>query len=322
MHPLARKGTWVVAAGLAFGLFGTGVLGTGSGIGSGTWQQAGGSEAGGRAARHLPQTRTVLFDASHGEPGSISSMQPNPLVEDLNPADEDDWTGTLSAWGVGLQRTGRYVIRTLPSSGRITYGDPAHALDLERFDTLILPAPAQPLTEAERAAVLRWLRDGGGLFLIAGGAASRDALGDLVAREPFGFSFERAGPAQGPAMTALRAGGPILAGPFGQVAGSTVTGDTALRLDSGGNPTVRGWIWRAGEDRRSGRGLVFATAALGRGHVAAWSGGAAVDDGTPTRRPTGQARRAGGQADNHGWAHPPTTDGRLALNATAWLASG
>ncbi|MGH3342212.1 MAG: DUF4350 domain-containing protein [Carbonactinosporaceae bacterium] len=318
MHPLARKGTLVVAAGLTFGLFGTGVLDMVPDV----WPRAGGPAADHRAAQDLPQTRTVLFDASHGEPGSISSMRPNPLVEDLNPTDEDDWTGTLSAWGVSLQRTGRYVIRTLPPSGRITYGEPASALDLGRFDTLVLPAPAQPFSDAERAAIVRWLRDGGGLFLIAGGAASRDALGDLLASEPFGFSFERAGhDAQGPAMTALRAGGPLLAGPFGQVTGSTVAGDTALALDSGENSTVRGWIWRRGEDRSNGRGLVFVTATLGRGRVAAWSGASAIDDGTRIREGTGEGSPRADQGGGRGWSDPPATDGRLALNATAWLAS-
>ncbi|MDQ1739658.1 MAG: hypothetical protein QOE53_1310, partial [Pseudonocardiales bacterium] len=61
----------------------------------------------------------VLFDASHGETAGnadwiISTAQPDPLVQNPSPTSETSWTGAISAWGVALQKTGRYSLKTLP----------------------------------------------------------------------------------------------------------------------------------------------------------------------------------------------------------------
>src|SRR5436305_5798340 len=60
-----------------------------------------------------PRQYAVLFDASHGETSGnadwvISASRPDPLGEQASPRAETDWTGAISAWGVALQRTGRY----------------------------------------------------------------------------------------------------------------------------------------------------------------------------------------------------------------------
>src|SRR5207237_958947 len=64
---------------------------------------------------------TVLFDNAHAETAGnadwiISTSQPDPLAENPNPQVETDWTGGISAWGVALQRTGRYSLKTNTSA--------------------------------------------------------------------------------------------------------------------------------------------------------------------------------------------------------------
>src|SRR5689334_15084715 len=68
----------------------------------------------------------VLFDDAHAETAGnadwiISTSMPDPLQENANPRTEQDWTGGLSAWGVTLQRTGRYTLKT--NRQAFTYGN-------------------------------------------------------------------------------------------------------------------------------------------------------------------------------------------------------
>src|SRR5689334_14607897 len=78
-------------------------------------------------------TLRVLFDNAHTETAGnadwvISSSQPDPLGENPNPQKETDWTGGISAWGVTLQKTGRYSLMT--NTGALTYGISSNPLDL------------------------------------------------------------------------------------------------------------------------------------------------------------------------------------------------
>src|SRR4051794_22219855 len=63
-------------------------------------------------------TPRVLFDNAHAEPAGnadwiISTSQPDPLSQNPSPSAETDWTGALSSWGVALQKTGGYSLKTL-----------------------------------------------------------------------------------------------------------------------------------------------------------------------------------------------------------------
>src|SRR5579884_2709229 len=93
---------------------------------------------------HAATTIKVLFDNDHAETAGnadwiISTSQPDPLAQNPNPQVESDWTGGISAWGVALQRTGRYSLKT--NTGPLTYGQSSNALDLSNFDVLVLPEP-------------------------------------------------------------------------------------------------------------------------------------------------------------------------------------
>lgn len=113
----------------------------------------------------------VLFDNSKAETAGnadwiISTSQPDPLAQNANPSTEKSWTGALSAWGVALQKTGQYSLKTLPAGSTISYGTGA-ALDLANFDTFVVPEPNIRFSAAEKAALIRFVQNGGGLFLIS-----------------------------------------------------------------------------------------------------------------------------------------------------------
>src|SRR3954464_12124704 len=95
-------------------------------------------------------THRVLFDNAHAETAGnadwiISTSQPDPLSQNSTPTSETSWTGALSAWGVALQRTGQYSLKTLTAGSTVTYGG-SGALDLKNFDEFVMPEPNSPLS--------------------------------------------------------------------------------------------------------------------------------------------------------------------------------
>ncbi|MFD0330231.1 hypothetical protein ACFQZC_23640 [Streptacidiphilus monticola] len=120
---------------------------------------------------HAATLHRVLFDNAHAETAGnadwiISTSQPDPLAQNANPSTETDWTGALSSWGVALQRTGGYSLKTLPSGNAFSYGTSA-SLDLKNFDTVVIDEPNTVFTTAEKTALMNFVKNGGGLFLIS-----------------------------------------------------------------------------------------------------------------------------------------------------------
>ena len=276
----------------------------------------------------------VLFDNTSAETAGnadwiISTSQPDPLGQNTNPTSETSWTGAVSAWGVALQRTGDYSLATLPSTGRITYGDSTNAQDLSKYDEFVLPEPNILFTAAEKTAIMKFVQAGGGLFMVSDhdvsdrnndGADSVDVLNDLMTNntvdstDPFGFSIDylNIGSENPNVIGAQAAGDPVVAGPFGTVTGAIIRNGTTATLHPADNSAVRGELYRTGYSSSGTTGAAFVTSAFGSGHVAYWGDSSPIDDGT-------------GQSGNtlyNGWNDPAGTDAALALNATQWLATG
>ncbi|MEU9047708.1 MULTISPECIES: putative Ig domain-containing protein [unclassified Kitasatospora] len=269
----------------------------------------------------------ILFDNSKGETAGnadwiISTSQPDPLAENANPTTETSWTGAISAWGVALQKTGQYSLKTLPSGSTITYGT-GGALDLANFDEFVLPEPNIRLSDAEKTAVMKFVQNGGGLFLISDhtqsdrnndGWDSPAIINDLMtsnsvnSADPFGFSVDLLNIANENPRAITDSADPVLNGPFGTVTGSIIRNGTTFTLKPADNPAVKGLVYRTGYSGNTGAS--FATSAFGSGRVAVWGDSSPIDDGT-------------GQPGNtlfNGWDDPAGTDAALALNASAWLA--
>ncbi|MFF1479146.1 hydrolase [Streptomyces sp. NPDC058301] len=269
----------------------------------------------------------VLFDNSKAETAGnadwiIGTSQPDPLGQKADPSVEKDWTGALSSWGVALQKTGGYSLKTLPSGNTITYGT-SSALDLQNFDTFVLPEPNVLLSASEKTAVMKFVQNGGGLFMISDhtgsdrnndGADAVKVLNDLMTNnsvdstDPFGFSIDSLNIASDNPRAVTGTTDPVLNGSFGKVTGSIIRNGTTATLKPADNPAVKGLVYRTGSSGNTG--AFFATSTFGSGRVAFWGDSSPIDDGT-------------GQSGNtlfDGWDDPAGTDAALALNGTEWLA--
>ncbi|MFF7356479.1 hydrolase [Streptomyces filipinensis] len=301
---------------LTTALAGCGLLLTGAAVqlGSGT-------------AAHAAATHRILFDNAHAETAGnadwiISTSQPDPLGQDSSPSAETDWTGALSSWGVALQKTGDYSLKTLPSGSSLSYGG-SSSTDLSNFDTLVLPEPNTLFTSAEKTAIMNFVKNGGGLFMISDhtgadrnndGEDAVEILNDLMTNnsvdstDPFGFSIDSLDVKSGYPAAIGDSTDPVLHGSFGTVTKSLIADGTTATLKPADNSSVKGLVYRSGYSGNTG--AFFLTSTFGSGRVAFWGDSSPIDDGT-------------GQSGNtlyDGWNDSGATNAALALNATAWLA--
>ncbi|MEW1825691.1 hydrolase [Streptomyces sp. NPDC088196] len=274
---------------------------------------------------HAATTHRVLFDDGHAEEAGnadwiISTSKPDPLSQDSSPSSETDWTGALSSWGVALQKTGSYSLKTATSA--LTYGG-SSTTDLSNFDTLVLPEPNTLFTTAEKTAIMTFVQNGGGLFMISDhtgadrnsdGEDAVEILNDLMTNnsvdstDPFGFSIDTLDISSGYPAAISDSTDPVLHGSFGTVTKSLIADGTTATLKPADNSSVKGLVYRSGYSGNTG--AFFATSTFGSGRVAFWGDSSPMDDGT-------------GQSGNtlyDGWNDTGATNAALALNATAWLA--
>ncbi|MFG2467071.1 hydrolase [Streptomyces canus] len=269
----------------------------------------------------------ILFDNAHAETAGnadwiVSTSQPDPLGQDSSPSAESDWTGALSSWGVALQKTGDYSLKT--ATGALTYGG-SSATDLSNFDTLVLPEPNTLFTTAEKTAIMTFVKNGGGLFMISDhtgadrnndGEDAVEILNDLMTNnsvdstDPFGFSIDSLSISSDYPSAISDSSNPVLHGSFGTVTKSLIASGTTATLKPADNSAVKGLLYRTGYSGNTG--AFFATSTFGSGRVAFWGDSSPMDDGT-------------GQSGNtlyDGWNDSGATNAALALNATEWLAGG
>ncbi|MFJ5177890.1 hydrolase [Streptomyces griseoviridis] len=281
--------------------------------------------AGAATPAHAATTHRVLFDDGHAEEAGnadwiISTSKPDPLAEDSSPSAETDWTGALSSWGVALQKSGGYSLKTATSA--LTYGGSA-TTDLSNFDTLVLPEPNTLFTTAEKTAIMNFVKNGGGLFMISDhtgadrnndGEDAVEILNDLMTNnsvdstDPFGFTIDSLDVGSGYPAAISDSADPVLHGDFGTVTKSLIADGTTATLKPADNAAVKGLVYRSGYSGNTG--AFFVTSTFGSGRVAFWGDSSPVDDGT-------------GQSGNtlyDGWNDSGATNAPLALNATAWLA--
>ncbi|MFF4717360.1 hydrolase [Streptomyces eurythermus] len=286
-------------------------------------------QAGTSTPAHAAATHRVLFDNAHAETAGnadwiISTSQPDPLGQDSSPSAETDWTGALSSWGVALQKTGDYSLKTLPSGSSLAYGGTS-ATDLSNFDTLVLPEPNTLFTGAEKTAIMNFVKNGGGLFMISDhtgadrnndGYDAVEIFNDLMTNngvdstDPFGFSVDSLSIGSDHPAAIGDGTDPVLHGSFGTVTKSLIASGTTATLKPADNPGVKGLLYRTGYSGNTG--AFFATSTFGSGRVAFWGDSSPVDDGT-------------GQSGNtlyDGWNDTTATNAALALNATEWLSGG
>jgi hypothetical protein len=276
-------------------------------------------------------TYPVLFDDDHAETAGnadwiISNSIPNPLSQNANPQSETDWTGGISAWGVTLQKTGRYSLET--NNTTLTYGNKSNPLDLSNFRELVLPEPNTLFSSSEKTAILSFVHNGGGLFMIADHDGSDrnndgyDALhifNDLmdnngVGNDVFGIQFDVLNIDNENPNNDLPGAStnPLLHGPFGTATGSIIRNGTTETLNKTDNSSATGVIYRSGYSNTGTTGAFVSSSTYGSGRVAAVGDSSAIDDGTCQS----------GNTCYDGWDDPSGQDSILFPNTTEWLAGG
>ena len=239
---------------------------------------------------------------------------------------ESFWTGAISSWGIALVKRG-YQVETLPGSGRISYNDASNDLDLSNYAAYIVDEPNIRYTAAEKTAILNYVRNGGGLFMVSDHTMS-DRNGDgwdspaiwndlmtnnTVQASPFGIAFDLnnltfttgVGAAASPTDS-------LLHGPAGDPVAMEYHNGASMTLNPTANASVRGVLFRPGAATAGTSGAIVARARYGRGRVAALGDSSPPDDGSG----------ATGKRLYDGWAAEANGDhARLLLNATIWLAT-
>lgn len=275
--------------------------------------------------------KKFLFDATKAETAgnadwvidADTSPQrfPTPLQANITATtSESYWRGGLSSWGIALVKLG-HSVETLPSGTAITYGGTG-AQDLKNYDVYVVDEPNTKFTTAEKTALINFVKNGGGLFMISDhtvsdrnndGWDSPAIWNDLmstnsVQTNPFGFSITLNNISETTSNRLSATTNPILNGSQGTVTQLKYSNGATITTNSTANPTVQGLIWR-GSSSQGSSNVMCATATYGTGRVVVIGDSSPADDGTG----------ASGDTLYPGWTEL-ASHSRLHLNASLWLA--
>lgn len=238
---------------------------------------------------------------------------------------ETYWRGALSSWGIELVKRG-YVVETLPYNVSITYGNTSNPQDLSYYKVFICVEPNIRFTTTEKTAILQFVQNGGGLFMVgnhSGSDRNNDSWdapaiwNDLMASNgikvnPFGITFDLVSFSQTTSNFASISGNPILQGSAGNPVQMKFSSGTTMTLNKTLNPNATGLVFKTGASTTGSVNVMFAQSRYGTGKVAAIGDSSPPDDGT------------GDTNDQlyNGWSAEVNGDHRkILLNATLWLAN-
>ncbi len=214
------------------------------------------------------------------------------------------WTGAISAWAIELVKAG-YTVESLPPDGYISYGDGNNPQDLSNYKVFIMCEPQNQLNSSEKSAILNFVANGGGFFMVADHETSdrdcdgwdsphvfNDLMGAVSSTQTglFGIWF-RVNEISDKGSedwfddavdnnVSSDPSDPIICGPFGSGTGGLgLFGSTSMDINPSDNLSVRAHIWRTGQEQNNFR-VTFATSQYGNGRVAAVGDSSPADDGT------------------------------------------
>ncbi|MBL0013915.1 MAG: hydrolase [Flavobacterium sp.] len=262
----------------------------------------------------------VICENSSGTPIRF----PNPLQSTVTATTlENYWRGGISAWGIALAKEG-HSVETLAPGASITYGSTTNAQDLSRYDVYVVDEPNILFTAAQKTAIMNFVKNGGGLFMIADhnvsdrnndGSDSPKIWNDLmnnntVQNNPFGLAVELTNFSQTSTNVLPDATNTILNGSQGAVTKLKFSAGASIKLTPTANSTVKGLIWKTGLARTSTTGVMCASSTFFAGRVVLITDSSPADDGT------------GNPSDTlyPGWTEVSGNHARLHLNASYWLA--
>lgn len=281
----------------------------------------------------FPQQKKFLFDAAHAETaanadwiidgdGGVPGRYPTPAQSGITSSTpETYWTGALSSWGIALVKLG-YSVETLPIGSSITYGT-TNAQDLKNYDVFVIDEPNTKFTTAEKTALINFVQNGGGLFMISdhtGSDRNNDGWdspmiwNDLftangIVTNPFGMAVDLTNISQ--TSTNVAAGDYLITGSAGTVTAMKWSNGATTTLNPTANSSVTGVVWTSGT-AHGNTNLMVSRAKYGTGRVVLVCDSSPADDGTGT---------AGDQL-YVGWLDPSVNGSHAALhlNGSLWLA--
>ena len=239
---------------------------------------------------------------------------------------ETYWTGGISAWAIDLVKQGYYV-ETLPRTGGvISFGNPNNDQDLSNYKVFIVTEPNIQFTMAEKDAIINFVKNGGGLYMIADhdnsdrngdGWDSPAIWNDLVSTNsvvanPFGITFDVVTFSQTTTNFANIQSNTILNGSAGTPKAMQFSSGASMTLNKTANPSVQGLVFKTGASTTGTTNVMFATATYGAGKVCALGDSSVPDDGTGD---TGDNLYDGYFTDASGNHRP------LLINSVIWLAT-
>ncbi len=275
--------------------------------------------------------KKFLFDATKAETAgnadwvldADTSPQrfPTPLQSNITATTtESYWRGGLSSWGIALVKLG-HSVETLSSGTAITYGGTG-AQDLKNYNVFVIDEPNIKFTTAEKTALINFVKNGGGLFMISDhtvsdrnndGWDSPAIWNDLmttnsVKANPFGFSITLNNISETTTNRLSATTNTILNGSQGTVTQLKYSNGATITTNTAANATVQGLIWR-GTSAQGTSNVMCASATYGTGRVVVIGDSSPADDGTG----------ASGDTLYPGWTELPSHS-RLHMNASLWLA--
>jgi hypothetical protein len=270
--------------------------------------------------------KKFLIDGAHGElagnadwvldvDSGLPVRFPTPAASGISSSTpETYWTGAISAWGVALVKLG-HSVEQLPS-GTFTYGTTA-TQDLQNYDVLIINEPNVRFTTAEKTALLQFVQNGGGLFMISDhdisdrnndGWDSPDIWNDLMTGNPFGITVNLDNIVENSTNELVSSTNPILNGPQGAVSQLSYHNGATATLSPTANSSVKGLIWRLSSTQGNAN-VMCASSTYGAGRIVFVGDSSPADDGTGSP----------GNTVYDGW-NENASHSRLHLNASLWLA--
>lgn len=267
-----------------------------------------------------------------GGPASIGGLESNPQQYPTpsqsgitSTTSENFWTGGISAWAVDCAKLG-YIVETLSYNKSITYGDATNPQDLSNYKVFITVEPNILYTTSQKTALINFVKNGGGLFMIGDhdqsdrngdGADAPTILNDLmnnntVSSNPFGINFDlnNTGNISSTNVANLPSN-QSLNGTFGAVTQLKYSQGASMSLNNSINADAKGLIFISGSSNTGTTNVLFATSSYGSGKIAALGDSSPADDGT-------------GDTNDmlyFGYSDVSGNHQRLIMNATKWLAS-
>lgn len=253
------------------------------------------------------------------EDNNLAKRLPTPAQENINASTpETYWTGALSSWGIALVKQ-KQQVETLQENSHITYGDFKNAQDLSYYDVFIVDEPNIRFSNDEKTAIINFVKNGGGLFMITDhdhsdrnndGWDSPAIWNDLmdnnsVEKNPFGFSIYKTNISQ-KSSNVTAVDNPITQGRSGEVTSLQFNNGATFTLTSS---TAKGLCWMNNYPQNNIRAMA-AYSTYGKGRIVAIGDSSPADDGTGAK----------GNKLHDGWNAVGENHYNFFINASLWLA--